>query len=101
MPKDPKPRKKKIDTFYTRAKSIRLLRDGANPVETFFDEKNTERGRYLNHPNYHVRAYCWSRMGRPLPENADERAKFLASIRVKEKLVVEETVDVVVNDEVK
>src|ERR1700722_18725247 len=96
MPKDPKPRKVKVQTFYTRAKSIKLLNQGADPNEKFFDEKNKEQGRFLNHPNVHVRQVCWKKMGRPLSDDADERAKFLASIRVKEK--VAETVEVAAVD---
>jgi len=92
--RDDKPRKQKKTTqqkrdekFYSRAKSEKLLAQGADPTTVFRDEKGTERGRYTQHSNYHVRALAWKKMGKPLPDDAEERSKFLASIKVKEKPV--------------
>ena len=56
MAKDSKPRKTKHDKFYTRAKAERLLTAGADPTETFNDEKGAAKGRFTDHPNKHVRA---------------------------------------------
>ena len=85
--KDPgqRPAKVRHEKFYTRAKSERLLAEGADPTVTFRDDKGATRGRYTDHPNYHVRRKAWMKMGQPLPEDPAERAKFLASIKVKEK----------------
>lgn len=71
MPQE-KPRKTKGEKLYTRMQAIRLLAAGADPEP------------FAKHGNYHVRALAWRKMGKPLPEDAGERAKFLASIHVKE-----------------
>lgn len=73
------------DKFYSRARSERMLSAGADPTATFRDDKGATRGRYTDHPNYHVRRKAWMKMGQPLPEDAGERAKFLASLKIKEK----------------
>lgn len=85
--KDPgeRPAKVRHEKFYTRAKSERKLSEGADPTATFRDDKGAVRGRYTDHPNYHVRRKAWMKMGQPLPEDAAERAKFLASLKIKEK----------------
>ena len=56
---------------YTRAQAERALSRGVDPTT------------FTNHQNYHVRAKAWRKMGCPLPEDATERTKFLASIHVK------------------
>jgi len=61
------------DKKYTRMQAIKALAAGVDPQ------------KFTDHKNYHVRAYAWRKMGCPLPEDAGERAKFLASIKVKEK----------------
>ena len=58
---------------YTRAQAEKALARGADPSQ------------FMSHKNYHVKALAWKKMGRPLPEDATERAKFLASIHVQEK----------------
>lgn len=85
--KDPgqRPAKVRHEKFYTRAKSEKLLAAGADPTVTFRDDKGATRGRYTDHPNYHVRRKAWMKMGQPLPEDPTERAKFLASLHLKEK----------------
>lgn len=72
MPQE-KPRKIKSEKVYTRAQAERLLSHGADP------------NQFSKHGNYHVRRKAWTLLGQPLPEDAGERAKFLASINVKEK----------------
>lgn len=79
------PAKVKHEKFHTRARAERELSAGADPTVTFRDDKGAVRGRYKDHPNYHVRRKAWMKLGQPLPEDAEERAKFLASIKVKEK----------------
>ena len=93
--KDPgvKPNKVRHEKFYSRAKSEKLLSAGADPAQTFRNDKGTTQGRFTDHPNYHVRRKAWMKMGQPLPEDAGERAKFLASLKVKEK-PAEETSEV-------
>jgi hypothetical protein len=85
--KDPgqKPAKVRHDKFHTRARSERDLSAGADPTVTFRDDKGATRGRYTDHPNYHVRRKAWMKMGQPLPEDPAERAKFLAGLKIKEK----------------
>lgn len=85
--KDPgtRPAKVRHDKFYTRARSERELSAGADPAQTFRNDKGQTLGRFTDHPNYHVRRKAWMKMGQPLPEDPAERAKFLASIKVKEK----------------
>lgn len=58
---------------FTRKHAEKALARGADPSET----------RFTGHANYHVRAKAWRKMGMPLPEGAEERTKFLASIHVK------------------
>jgi hypothetical protein len=65
----------------TRAKALKLLKAGADPQQ------------FEKHPNVHVRQAAWKKMGRPLPENADERAKFLADLHFKEKTLQLEVVE--------
>lgn len=77
-------KQRRDERFYSRSKSERLLVAGADPTETFRDEKNAERRRYQDHPNVHVRKLAWKKMGCPLPSEPEERAKFLASIRTKD-----------------
>lgn len=72
MAKDKRPIKVKREKKYTRAQAERALSRGVNP-EIF-----------TKHQNYHVRAKAWRKMGCPLPEDELERAKFLASIHVKD-----------------
>jgi hypothetical protein len=62
----------------TRAKALKLLKAGADPQQ------------FEKHPNYHVRQAAWKKMGRPLPENADERAKFLADLHIKDSNAIPE-----------
>jgi hypothetical protein len=59
--------------LFTRAKAEALLASGANPNED----------RFVKHENYHVRQKAWKKAGMPLPENEDERAKFLSTIHIK------------------
>jgi hypothetical protein len=59
----------------TRAQAERALVLGEDP--------NQEQ--FLKHVNYHVRSLCWKKMARPLPEDAEEATKFLASIHIKPK----------------
>lgn len=73
MAKDQKPRKEKAEKKYTRAQAEKALSRGESPE------------KFTKHPNYHIRAKAWRKMGMPLPENAEERSKFLADIHVKEK----------------
>lgn len=73
-----KPQKIKEEKKYTRAQAEKALSAGANPEQ------------FVKHPNYHVRRKAWTKMGKPLPTNADERAKFLESIKVKEQPTVAE-----------
>lgn len=80
-----KPNKVRHEKFYSRAKSERMLSAGADPTATFRDDKGNMRGRYTDHPNYHVRRKAWMKMGQPLPEDQAERAKFLAGLKIKEK----------------
>jgi hypothetical protein len=80
-----KPAKIKHDKFYTRARSERELSGGADPAQTFKNDKGMLQGRFTDHPNYHVRRKAWMKMGQPLPEDAGERAKFLAGLKIKEK----------------
>jgi hypothetical protein len=89
MGRSDKPRKVKADKFYTRKKSEYLLSHGADLTATFVDEKGTTKGRFRDHPNYHVRRRCWELMGRPLPEDATEREKFFKSIHMKDPVIVE------------
>ena len=72
MAKNETPRKAKAEKQYTRAQAEKLLSGGADPEQ------------FAKHGNYHVRRKAWTKMGMPLPEDAEERAKFLASIHVKE-----------------
>ena len=59
---------------FTRAKAEReLSKEGVNPNDP----------RFLEHPNYHVRARAWVLMGRPLPDNQAELEKVLKDLRVK------------------
>lgn len=62
---------------FSRRKAEHALVKGADPSEE----------RFAKHKNYHVRALAWKKMGKPLPEDATERAKFLAGIHVKESAV--------------
>jgi hypothetical protein len=71
MPKE-KTVKEKKEKVLTRAQAEKALTAGANPEN------------FVKHPNYHVRAKAWRKSGSPLPDNAEERSKFLASIHVKE-----------------
>lgn len=53
---DEKARKvKHHDKFHTRAKSLRLLTAGADPNETFVNDKGEKKNRFTGHPNSHVR----------------------------------------------
>lgn len=72
MAKNETPRKATAEKIYTRAQAEKHLTAGADPTT------------FTKHGNYHVRAKAWKLMGSPLPEDAEERAKFLASIHVKE-----------------
>jgi hypothetical protein len=80
-----KPAKVKYEKFYSRARAERELSAGADPTRTFENEKGVTVGHFTNHPNYHVRKKAWMKMGQPLPEDPAERAKFLASLKIKEK----------------
>ena len=73
MSKNEKPRKAKSEKVYTRMQAIRALAAGADPEP------------FAKHGNYHVRNLAWKKMGKPLPDDPAEQAKFLASIHVKEK----------------
>src|ERR1700690_557764 len=80
----------KGDKVYTRKQPEKALSQGVDPE------------LFVKHHNYHVRAKAWKKMGCPLPENLEERSKFLASIHIKEKVeVVEETPVETVVEEVK
>jgi hypothetical protein len=85
-------RKQKLTTkqkrdmkFPTRNKALEMLKAGANPEETFINEKMNQMSRFTGHPNYHVRVEAWKRMGRPMPTDKDEAEKFLASLHIKPK----------------
>ena len=74
MGKD-KARKVRKEKKYTRMQAERALTAGMDPE------------MFVKHPNYHVKKKAWKKMGMPLPDDAGERVKFLASIHVKEKPV--------------
>lgn len=65
---------------FSRARAERALRAGVDP--TAMDSKG--KGLFTAHPNYHIRALAWRKMGMPLPEDEQVRADFLKSIHVKE-----------------
>lgn len=67
-----KPVKSKGVKTYTRMQAERLISKGFDPSQ------------FVSHPNYHVRARAWTKMGKPLHSDPAERTKFLASIKVKE-----------------
>lgn len=58
----------------TRAKAEKLLGSGAEPSQ------------FASHPNYHIRRKSWTLMGKPLPSDPTERAKFLETLHVKEEV---------------
>jgi hypothetical protein len=69
-----KARKVKAAKVYTRAQAEKALSNGAEPEQ------------FVKHPNYHVRRKAWVLMGRILPDNHEEAAKFLESLHIKPKL---------------
>lgn len=73
---------------FTRKHAESALSRGADPAE-MVERDGKVVGRFTDHANYHVRAKAWRKMGMPLPEGADEKAKFLASIHVKVPAPVE------------
>ena len=80
--------KSKAEAFHTRAKSIRLMNAGADLTATFVNDKGMTLGRYLDHPNYHVKARAFHLMGRPYPEDAAECAKLCKALHIKDPNVV-------------
>jgi hypothetical protein len=77
----PKKARAKGVKVWTRKQAEAALSQGSEPEQ------------FVKHHNYHVRAKAWRKMGMPLPEDQEERTKFLASLHIKEKTeaVVEET----------
>jgi hypothetical protein len=55
----------------TRAEAEALITSGADPQQ------------FTTHQNYHVRRKAWEKLGRPLPEDAGERAMILEDLRVR------------------
>ena len=83
--------KVKLDKVYTREQAIRAMKDGSQPPEKFLDMNNPYRmpdpknpGAVANHPNYHTRVFSWKMQGRPMPFEGEERAKFFASLHMKD-----------------
>lgn len=84
---------------YTRAQAINALKNGSKRPEEFFDvsdpyrlqavlKPGQDRGgaqHTVNHNNVHVRQLCWKMLGSPLPDDAEEQKKLLASLHIKEK----------------
>lgn len=88
MAKDKLAIKIKTDAFYSRAKSLRLMNAGADLTAMFVNDKGMTLGRYLDHPNYHVKAHAFHMMGRPYPEDATECAKLCKALHIKNPNVV-------------
>jgi len=89
-----KARKIKHETFYTRAKSLRLMKNADDLNVTFTNDKGMVLRRFADHPNYHVRSNWFHRMGRPYPQDLAECAKLCKDLRIKDPnvvVVVEET----------
>lgn len=72
---------------FTRMDAEKALANGADPAEQVTNKDGKKAGRFTEHPNYHVRAKAWRKMGMPLPEDEKEREKFLASIHVNPEKV--------------
>jgi len=91
--------KVKSDKVYTRAQAIKAMKNGADPSQFLNmddpyrmpDPKNPSVK--ANAKNYHTRQYAWKMLGRPMPFEGAEKAKFLKSIHVKDDSVVVETTE--------
>jgi hypothetical protein len=99
MAKDKLAIKTKTDAFYTRAKSLRLMNAGADLTATFVNDKGMTLGRYLDHPNYHVRQHAFHLMGRSFPEDVVECAKLCKALHIKDPNVVDEVNEVTTEKE--
>jgi hypothetical protein len=79
---------------YTRMQAERAIASGALPPERFLDMSNPlaifnpkKPDETVNHPNYHTRRKAWFRMGCPVMPNAEDHAKLMKDLRIKEKVV--------------
>ena len=85
---------KRNERFSSRAGAIKMLNAGADPTETFVNDKGTTLRRYLDHPNSHVKVHAWKKMGKPEPKPED-RVEFFASLHIKDPAIKPEPVAVV------